>query len=228
MIDRPRRGDPCAIEDCHRPILARGWCSRHYQRWRLTGDPLGSQRSKDRRDAWQHGSRRGYDQGCRCFPCRIAENRYQQLWMDSGGIRTSAATIAAHVQLLLASGWTRRDLAEEADLNYNTLWYVTSGRSKNVNSKTATALLSIDPLPGAQLLDVTPLVEAFATRKTNMSSLPAAARRAMYRAKRTGTITETMADLLAVKHLNLTLEEVYGFDWEQGHHEHAEEAAESQ
>lgn len=29
----------CAVEVCDRPVLARGWCSPHYQRWRKHGDP---------------------------------------------------------------------------------------------------------------------------------------------------------------------------------------------
>jgi hypothetical protein len=32
----------CAINDCDRKSRTRGWCPTHYQRWRTTGDPLGS------------------------------------------------------------------------------------------------------------------------------------------------------------------------------------------
>jgi len=28
----------CSIEDCTRVIMARGWCTPHYQRWHETGD----------------------------------------------------------------------------------------------------------------------------------------------------------------------------------------------
>lgn len=31
----------CKIEGCDNPTLARGWCSKHWQRWSKTGDPLG-------------------------------------------------------------------------------------------------------------------------------------------------------------------------------------------
>ena len=32
----------CSIDGCDRPVFnARGWCSRHYQRWRSSGNPLG-------------------------------------------------------------------------------------------------------------------------------------------------------------------------------------------
>lgn len=36
---------PCKISGCSRPVGykgARGWCSKHYQRWMKTGHPLGS------------------------------------------------------------------------------------------------------------------------------------------------------------------------------------------
>jgi hypothetical protein len=35
-----RRGDPCSIEGCGKPVVGRGWCSMHYARWRTYGDPL--------------------------------------------------------------------------------------------------------------------------------------------------------------------------------------------
>lgn len=32
--------ETCSIEGCGTPAVARGWCSRHYQRWLSHGDPL--------------------------------------------------------------------------------------------------------------------------------------------------------------------------------------------
>lgn len=32
----------CSIAGCGKPGSQRGWCGAHYQRWRRTGDPLGS------------------------------------------------------------------------------------------------------------------------------------------------------------------------------------------
>ncbi len=29
----------CSILDCPKPVLARGWCNRHYANWRRCGDP---------------------------------------------------------------------------------------------------------------------------------------------------------------------------------------------
>lgn len=31
----------CKIEDCTNKLLARGWCNKHYLRWKAHGDPLG-------------------------------------------------------------------------------------------------------------------------------------------------------------------------------------------
>lgn len=31
----------CSIDDCANPVFSRGWCQRHYGRWRTHGDPLG-------------------------------------------------------------------------------------------------------------------------------------------------------------------------------------------
>jgi HNH endonuclease len=30
----------CSIEGCTEPAIKRGWCSRHYQRWRVHGSPM--------------------------------------------------------------------------------------------------------------------------------------------------------------------------------------------
>jgi hypothetical protein len=29
----------CSVDGCGRPARARGWCARHYQRWKVKGDP---------------------------------------------------------------------------------------------------------------------------------------------------------------------------------------------
>lgn len=32
----------CSVPDCPKPPRTRGWCSAHYERWRIHGSPLGS------------------------------------------------------------------------------------------------------------------------------------------------------------------------------------------
>ncbi len=34
--------EQCAIADCAKQVVARGWCMAHYLRWHRFGDPLGS------------------------------------------------------------------------------------------------------------------------------------------------------------------------------------------
>lgn len=33
----PAAGLTCSVDDCERPVRARGWCSTHHQRWRVRG-----------------------------------------------------------------------------------------------------------------------------------------------------------------------------------------------
>lgn len=39
--------DVCSIDGCGKPRLARGWCSKHWCRWRRHGDPLSGGTPKD-------------------------------------------------------------------------------------------------------------------------------------------------------------------------------------
>lgn len=34
------KGSPCTVNGCELPVIARGWCSKHYTRWKTHGDPL--------------------------------------------------------------------------------------------------------------------------------------------------------------------------------------------
>jgi hypothetical protein len=185
----------------------------HWQRWRRTGDPtvlVG--RGRPRKDAWEHGSRRGYDQGCRCFPCRIAENRYQNAWRTTGrGVRVPAAQVVAHLQELLASGWTKAEIRRAAGLGNSTVFHILAGRSKQVNSRTAAAILALEPYGEPGLIDVGPLVAAIKTTGRPLVELlpDPSDRRAYYRAARAGVISEPAADRLTIRALGVPLELLY-------------------
>lgn len=40
----------CSIDGCERPHEARGWCNRHYEKWRAHGDPLAIRRGEGSAD----------------------------------------------------------------------------------------------------------------------------------------------------------------------------------
>lgn len=204
----------CTVEGCDRDARARGWCGMHWQRWRRTGDPtklLG--RGRPRKDAWEHGSRRGYDQGCRCFPCRITHNRYQRTWRATGqGVRVPADTVIAHLEELLASGWTKAEIRRAADLGNSTVFHIMARRSTAVNARTAAAILALEPYREPDRLDPAPLLHAIRARHTPLTRLlpDPADRRALQRAIRSGWISEPIADRIAIVALGLPLELIYG------------------
>lgn len=41
----------CAIDGCDQPSRCRGWCTRHYGRWKMTGDPLQTPSGRTQRPA---------------------------------------------------------------------------------------------------------------------------------------------------------------------------------
>jgi hypothetical protein len=43
----PAKGLDCAVANCSHAAWARGYCEKHYYRWRLYGNPLGSKHGSD-------------------------------------------------------------------------------------------------------------------------------------------------------------------------------------
>ena len=44
-----RERPPCAVDGCGMPTISRGWCSVHYNRWRVHGDPIALTPAKRRK-----------------------------------------------------------------------------------------------------------------------------------------------------------------------------------
>jgi hypothetical protein len=63
----------CSVPDCQNPAHARGWCRKHYARWRRYGDPEG----RHEYPPPVHGRPSTYNNHhCRCAACTKA-------WADS-------------------------------------------------------------------------------------------------------------------------------------------------
>mgnify|MGYP003575038052 CR=1 FL=1 len=57
----------CSVDGCDRPVITRGWCRAHYQRWLKHGDPLGGGPPSTRNLSieerfWMKVDRRGPDE----------------------------------------------------------------------------------------------------------------------------------------------------------------------
>lgn len=65
---------PCAINGCARPMDSRGWCTTHYERWRIHGDVNAGARVSDRErfaKAWVED-----EAGCQIFQGKINNRGY--------------------------------------------------------------------------------------------------------------------------------------------------------
>lgn len=77
----------CSIPDCGKTVLnVRGWCSKHYQRWRKHGDPLGgpafrTSRGDSLRFVYEVVLNH-HDGGCLNWPFCKVEDGYGRIWSD--------------------------------------------------------------------------------------------------------------------------------------------------
>lgn len=78
---------PCTIEGCAKPILARGWCSKHYARWHANGDPLVTPFRTPEQRFWSHVD------PCRTDGCALW---LAQTVLGYGRFKVGGRTIQAH------------------------------------------------------------------------------------------------------------------------------------
>ncbi len=69
----------CSIEDCERPVLNRGWCNRHYLRWRRHGRPTGGGQLRRPAGATERCLADGCERPRRCLAwCAMHYARYSR------------------------------------------------------------------------------------------------------------------------------------------------------
>jgi hypothetical protein len=95
---------PCAVEGCELPVASRGWCHRHYARWRLLGDP-GTADDLRKRDQTPEGAQRS-----------MAGEGYVRLWFPDPDLPGRGWRIMEHryvMQQILG-----RDLLPEENVHH--------------------------------------------------------------------------------------------------------------
>ncbi len=68
----------CSVEECPHQVVSRGWCHKHYVRWRRHGDPLRTNQPKrdGYPDSWLHSKIVVSDSGCWEWQGTIDANGY--------------------------------------------------------------------------------------------------------------------------------------------------------
>lgn len=85
----------CSIEDCENKVVARGWCDKHYRRWKKYGDPSKLSRYETPEAAlqgrtewqgdclvWTGETRRGYG---RIWSSGIQHSAHRWVWEQAKG-----------------------------------------------------------------------------------------------------------------------------------------------
>lgn len=99
-MPRGRERPTCSIEGCNGPHAARGFCSRHYQRWCKHGDPMGgkSHRTKGEALRWLQDAVQQRDRS-ECWPWPFTRNG-----ADYGEVCLDGKNLGAHVAALILDG----------------------------------------------------------------------------------------------------------------------------
>lgn len=76
MRSQPETNPVCSIDGCDRPAGTRGWCSRHYDRWKRHGDPLGGAPGRGHARAFMESAFSYEGNDCLIWPYCKVHNGY--------------------------------------------------------------------------------------------------------------------------------------------------------
>ena len=87
----------CSIENCHNKVQARNWCSKHYSRWKKTGDVhnYGSCVVGDPKERFY--SKIKLEQGCWLWTGKKTSGNYGQFWDGSKYVMAHRWSYSHHV-----------------------------------------------------------------------------------------------------------------------------------
>jgi hypothetical protein len=96
----------------------------------------------------QHGTRVRYVAGCRCEPCRLANNAYARMRMKlkrlgEGNPLVDAARTRRHLERLSKAGVGRRTIADIARVPESTLCALRKGTRLHLRAATAARILAV-------------------------------------------------------------------------------------
>lgn len=125
-----------------------------------------------------HGTRAGYLRGCHCQACQDAHRRYVKAYkhqtrpdartgVPAAPKRVPVEVVLAHVDELLASGWTVSTIVAESGVAETTFRFLRRGRYRAVSPANAARLLALEPLSDGDGVDpvvVDRLVSAYPAR----------------------------------------------------------------
>lgn len=77
----------CSVDGCASDALARGWCSRHWQRWKRNGDPLLGRDRQNISDAERFWGRVEKTSGCWKWTGTLNDNGYGVISIDGRHVR---------------------------------------------------------------------------------------------------------------------------------------------
>lgn len=75
----------CSVKNCTKPILARGFCSAHYNKWRKYGDPLHARMiARGSHAAWLADAAKTHSDDCLLWPFKSLQTSGYSLVMRKG------------------------------------------------------------------------------------------------------------------------------------------------
>lgn len=128
----------CTVDDCPKRATRRGWCPKHYERWRRHGSPTagGDRPSPGEPMAWLSAlvAAPPTDSCVTTWPYATAgANHYPQIWFERGRTSRAMAVLTfdevEQIRRRRAEGERGKDLAAEYGVSQQAICDIHKGRN---------------------------------------------------------------------------------------------------